>query len=503
MKRKILQQICASHNKELHSQFDKLKSNYQYLFKFEDLFDNFSIGTKAILKTIIKASNIHNGTKDILINLLEEEAKDPIIIGITGTVGKTSTAYLLTQYIKALGKKVTLLSSASLDLPISRITKDICMPVPIQSNNYLKNFLQLSLDYNSDYIIIEVSEEALRDNKVQNIPFDIKVLTHFWHNWMEEELPNERYLENKSSFFTNEEDVKYFYHVSSENLSHFINKANNPILYGSRYNSNGITADNIQYRIKEFFATFKKQYIEIQTPKEVVTLRTTSIYNFASVQNVCGVISILDYLGILNTSLLEETLNKTEIPGRKIINVNNRTIIITQSYLNDIFLFKELLDNEMNTESLEKLGEIYTNEYNNIIVIDGITGWSPIWDNAAPSEEYFLNDLYNNYPTYYKSKAEAFPIVDRYYITNVNPGTCDKDKLLNFVEQVLKESGKPLIKISNRKECLRQVILDSQPGDVIFISGRASFDIYQDGNNTLFFTDEEVIRKFLEDLKWL
>ena len=503
MKRKILKQICASHNKELHSQFDKLKSNYQYLFKFEDLFDNFSNSTKVILKNIIKASHIPNNTKDTLLHLLEEEAKDPIIIGITGTVGKTSTAYLLAQYIKALGKKVTLLSSASFDLPISRITKDICMPVPIQSNNYLKNFLQLSLDYNSDYIIIEVAEEALRNNRLQDIPFDIKVLTHFWHNWMEGVLTNEKYLETKSSFFTNEKDVKYFYHVSSENLSHFIGKANNPILYGSKYNSNGITSDNIQYRLKEFFATFKKQYIEIQTPKEVVTLRTTSIYNSASVQNICGVISILDYLGILNTSLLEETLNKTEIPGRKVININNRTIVITQSYLNDIFLFKELLDNEMNTESLEKLGEIYTNEYNNIIVVDGITGWSSLWDNAAPSEEDFLNDLAKNYPIYYNSKSKAFPLVDRYYITNVNPGACNKEKLLNFVEQALKESGKPLTKISNRKECLRQVILDSQPGDVIFISGRASFDVYQDGDNTLFFTDEEVIRKFLEDLKWL
>lgn len=503
MKRKILKHICASHNKELHSQFDKLKSNYQYLFKFEDLLDNFSSSTKGILKSIIKTSHIHNDTKDIILNLLEEEAKDPIIIGITGTVGKTSTAYLLTQYIKALGKKVTLLSSASFDLPISRITKDICMPVPIQSNNYLKNFIQLSLDYNSDYIIIEVAEEALRDNRLQDIPFDIKVLTHFWHNWMEGTLTNEKYLETKSSFFTKEEDVKYFYHVSSENIFHFINKANTPILYGSSFNANGITSDNIQYNIKEFFATLKKQYIEVQTPKEVITLRTKSIYNFASVQNVCGVISILDYLGILNASLLEETLNKTEIPGRKIININDRTIVITQNYLNDIFLFKELLDNEINTKALEKIGEVYINEYNNIIVIDGITGWSPLWDNVAPSEEDFLKELANSFPIYYNSKSKAFPLVDRYYITNVNPGACNKEELLNFVEQALKESDKPLTKISNRKECLRQVILDSQPGDVIFISGRASFDIYQDGDNTLFFTDEEVIRKFLEDLKWL
>lgn len=502
MKRDKLKNICLDYKQELYSQFDILKEKYPYLFKHDDLLENFSNTTISLLKNILNNINLPTNIKNILLQILEEKAKDPIVIGITGTVGKTSTAYILTEYLKALGKKVTLLSSASIDVPISIMAKNVCVPIPIQSTNFLKNFLQLSLDYNSDYIIIEVSEEALRDNRLNGIPFDIKVLTHFWHNWMEGTITNEEYFENKSSFFTNEDNVKYFYHVSSENLQSFLLKANNPILYGSKFNANGIPAEAITYRIKEFFATLKKQYIEIQTPTDIITLRTESIYNSAAVQNVCGIVSILDYLNILNEKLLEETLNNTKVPGRKIIHANNRTIVITLNYLNDIHLFKELLNNEINPNALDIIGEDFTNTYNKIVVVDGLTGWSPIWDGVATSEEAFFTDLTNNTNTYFNSKSTAFDIVDKYYITNVNPGSCNNKKLLDYIEDTLKSSGKPIIRMPHRKECLRQVLLDSEPGDIIFISGRASFDIYQDNDDTLFFTDEEVIKAFLERLKW-
>lgn len=502
MKRKLLQQICSSHTKELRSQFDILKEKYPYIFKFEDIFDNLSSRNISILKTIITNSSLNNTVKEYVLQLLGEDAKDPIVIGITGTVGKTSTSYILSEYLKALGKKVTLLSSASIDLPISKINKNICMPVPIKSSNYLKNFLQLSLDYNSEYIIIEVSEEALRDNRVQYIPFDIKILTHFWHNWMEGELSDKDYLNNKLSFFTNEADVKYFYNVSSERLSQFIFRGNNPILYGSKENANGVSGKDITYPIEEFFATLTKQYIEIQTPTKTISLRTKYAYNYAATQNICGVVSVLDYLNILNVELLENVLNSYQVPGRKTITINNRTIVITQNYLNDIRHFKDLLENEKNATALEKIGESFMNTYNNIIVVDGVSGWHPSWENMEQSEEDFFNRLSLRYPIYFNSKSKAFELVDKYYVTHVNPGLCNKDKLINYIENVLVQSNKPVTKIPDRKTCIRQAILDSQPGDIIFISGRASFDLYLDGEEALFFTDEEVINKFMEVLQW-
>lgn len=505
MKRQKLKELTDSYNTYINSKLSELQKDFGFIFKTTDILEDLAKFNNILLKRLFEQSKLPTELKNFLLDLIQEEAKDPIIIGITGTVGKTSTAYTLTEYLKALGKKVTLLSSANMYLPIASVNQKDCMPVPIESLGYLKNFINLSLQYNSDYIIIEVAEEALREGRLDGIPFDIKVLTHFWSNWLENHMTNEEYLNHKLSFFTNEEDTKYFYNVSSQELPSFLAKANNPILYGTKYNSNKIPSEDINYRIKEFFATVEKQYIEIQTPTQVVSLHTKYIYNSPSVQNLCGVISVLDYLNVLDEQLLEQTINSMTVPGRRIITTNNnRTIIISRSYLNEVLNFKAILDNKLdNIDSLEKLGEEYLNYYNKIIVMDGIVGWDPTWDNALPTEEEFFNNLEVQRDLYFNSKAKAFEAVDEYYITNINPGRCDNERLLNHLEGVLSLSNKPITRIPERQECIHKVILNSQPGDVIFISGRASYDIYQNKDNILFYTDEELILNLLEDLKWL
>ena len=73
---------------------------------------------------------------------------------------------------------------------------------------------------------------------------------------------------------------------------------------------------------------------------------------------------------------------------------------------------------------------------------------------------------------------------------------------MDYLQNTFKDSGKPLICIQDRIKAIEEIVKNSEPGDVIFISGRASFSHYEDGEETLYFTDEDIVLHTLEELKW-
>lgn len=503
MKKDILKNTVKDAKQELPTYLDSIRNNYPYIFKskyLKELANKYS----SVLKTLLKNSSLPKKISDIFTRTLDEDDYDPVVIGITGTVGKTSVAYLLTEYLKALGKKVTLLSSASIDIPIIKHQANICMPVPIKSNNFLKDFLQNSLNYNAEYIIIEVSEEALKEDRLNNIPFDIKVLTHFWKYWPgDTEEVQAEYFNNKKKFFTNAQDVTTFANVSSENLLELTKDCSNIIYYGSKYNHNKISKQDINYSFNEALLSLTKQYIEIQAPNKVISLHTKTVYNPSIATNICCVISILDYLNILDLNILTNVINATEVPGRKTIKANNRTFIITLNYLNDIGHLHETLKNISVIESGTEDSE-YFDTYNKIKVLTGLPGWKASWkDRKSTTIEEFTVTLNNTFNTLYRDHSEVFDIVDEYYLTNDNPGDYPPEKIISYLEDIFCPSGKKTHSIVHRIDAIREIVLNSEENDIIFISGRASFEAYEEQDKTLFFTDEDILKNILEELKWL
>jgi UDP-N-acetylmuramoyl-L-alanyl-D-glutamate--2,6-diaminopimelate ligase len=502
MKKDFLKTFLQDTKQEIPTHLDDIINSYPYIFKSKDL-KALSKKYYSVLENIFKQSTLPTKVANTFLKTLNEEEHDPVVIGITGTVGKTSVAYLLSEYLQALGKKVTLLSSASLYNPLSKISKNFCQPVPIKSHNFLKDFIQTSIDYNAEYIIIEVSEEAIKDNRIQNIPFDIKVLTHFWFNWKgDDEVVNNNYLNNKRNFFTSDPNVVTFANVSSEHLEYLTGNSCKVIYYGSSYNHNNIKKEHIQYSFNKLYLSLDKQYIEIQSPSKPLQLYTTKISSPSIATNICCVISILDYLNILNLDVLVKVINNMDVPGRKVIIRNNRVFVITLNYLNDIILYSEMLNNEKEIDDKE-LANNYFNTYNKIKVLTGFVGWKSSWkDIESNTLEEYAQYLKDTYPVSYNSHSKAFDIVDEYYLTNVNPGDFNKQVLMDYSYNIFKHSKKPITEISDRIKAIKAIIESSSPGDVIFISGRASFNQYEDSNDTLYFTDEEILLHTLEELEW-
>lgn len=107
-----------------------------------------------------------------------------VVIGITGSRGKSTISYLVHEYLKAIGKKSILYSSICIDSPKSYIDKNQSCDIPIPDEKTILDIIEQAEEYEAEYLVLEVSERAIEKGLVKDIPFDIKVLTNLnpYHN---------------------------------------------------------------------------------------------------------------------------------------------------------------------------------------------------------------------------------------------------------------------------------------------------------------------------------
>ena len=90
------------------------------------------------------------------------------VIGVTGTNGKTTVAYLLGEVLKAAGYKPFVLGT------LNSGTRELSTP---EAHDIL-NFMTAHLDHGGTHFIMEVTSEGIHQSRIQGVEFDIKILTN-------------------------------------------------------------------------------------------------------------------------------------------------------------------------------------------------------------------------------------------------------------------------------------------------------------------------------------
>lgn len=121
---------------------------------------------------------------------LDFPAKKLKIVGITGTKGKTSSSYMAYHMLHAIGKKVALVSTIEKRIGSELISIPLTTPLPDQ----LQMFLSVCVDYGIEYVVLEVSAQALTLNRIEGIELEGGVFTNFSHEHLE-------FYKNLSEYF--------------------------------------------------------------------------------------------------------------------------------------------------------------------------------------------------------------------------------------------------------------------------------------------------------------
>jgi UDP-N-acetylmuramoyl-L-alanyl-D-glutamate--2,6-diaminopimelate ligase len=121
----------------------------------------------------------------------------PLLLGVTGTNGKTSTAYLLEAILRQLGLVTGLSSTAERHIGDLTVVSRLTTPEASELHALLARMRESEVRA----VAVEVSAQALSRNRVDGIVFDVVAFTNLSHDHLDDYADMEEYFAAKLAFF--------------------------------------------------------------------------------------------------------------------------------------------------------------------------------------------------------------------------------------------------------------------------------------------------------------
>ena len=142
--------------------------------------------------------DIDSAFRELVQRFYGADKKKINIIGITGTNGKTSVAYLLESIFEHAGKKCGVIGTINHRLGNERVESHNTTPGYLENHQLLAHMA----GEEADYCFMEVSSHALVQGRVRDIDFKRGVFTNLTSDHLDYHKTRENYFEAKTRLFT-------------------------------------------------------------------------------------------------------------------------------------------------------------------------------------------------------------------------------------------------------------------------------------------------------------
>lgn len=245
------------------------------------------------------------------------------LIGITGTNGKTTTAYLLYQALNHLGIKTAYIGTIGFYLDkkecsLPNTSVDICDTYDLLMRAYDKGYKT---------VIMEVSSHALANGRVKNLLFDYAIFTNLTQDHLDYHKTMGNYALAKQLLFKQlKNQGKAIINIDDKYAEYFLLKGNHNITYG--FNA----AD---YSIKEYKMTSMGSLFTYIHDKKEVSIESKLLGRY-NVYNMLAVITVLDDMGIAS-DMIQKNMPLLSAPSGRMefIEYNTNTIVIDYAHTPD------------------------------------------------------------------------------------------------------------------------------------------------------------------------
>ncbi len=120
-----------------------------------------------------------------------------VLVGVTGTNGKTTIATLLYEMFRKMGHKVGLLSTVCNYIDGEAIPTDHTTPDPITLHALIKKMY----DAGCEYVFMEVSSHSIDQKRISGLSFNGGIFTNLTRDHLDYHKTVENYLKAKKKFF--------------------------------------------------------------------------------------------------------------------------------------------------------------------------------------------------------------------------------------------------------------------------------------------------------------
>ena len=397
-------------------------------------------------KALAEFSNIYFG----------EPSKKIKLVGITGTKGKTTTAFYLKNIFQKAGKKTGLIGTIANYIDDKEIKTMLTTP----QANEINSLLAQMVNEGCAHCVMEVSSHALSLNRVDYMNFDSAVFTNITSDHMDYHKTFEHYLESKKILFDmvhkngkviyNSDDASGESIVTdavAKKLSYGLNESCDFVLSDIEFDLEG-TRFNIRHRNQKF---------EVETK----LVGHFNAYN-ATAAFATAVASGIDP----RTALLGIKTTK-QVPGRfEVVSRKDKKAIIDYSHTSDSL-----------KQALNAIHHIVKDE-RPVYTVFGCGG------DRDRTKRPVMGEI-------------AASMSERVYVTSDNPRTEDPYFIIDEILKGIKTNNYRVIE--NREEAIRASILESEDNAVILIAGKGH-ENYQEINGVRkHFSDKELAEKYLEE----
>ena len=382
---------------------------------------------------------------EYLANYLDELYKDTLnkikIIGITGTNGKTTSAYLLHQIMNKLGLKCGYIGT--IGFYIHEKIDDLNNTTPEVLKLY--QMILKCIDEGCKYVVMEVSSQALSYNRTGNILFDYGIFTNLTEDHLDYHKTMDNYALAKQILFKHIKG-KAIINADSQYKDYFILDNNINITYGKEgdYKVSNIDINNHTFKVND-------------------KLYETNLIGRYNIYNLLTSIIVLD---LENIEYDIDILNNLDYPkGRmETIKYNDNLIIIDYAHTPDA------MENIIKTVKELK--------HNNIITIIGAGG------DRDPFKRSIMGVIATKYSDYT-------------IFTEDNPRTENPLKIMSDIVKEVDTFNYEII--TNRKNAIIKGIQMLKKNDILLVLGKGHEEYQIIGNKKIPFSDTKVVLEYIQE----
>ena len=382
------------------------------------------------------------------------------LVGITGTNGKTTTAYLVASIPEEAGEPVAMTGTVEYRLGKQRIKADRTTPEAPDMQRMLRQAVELGCRT----AVMECSSQAMDFHRCDELDYAVAVFSNLTRDHLDYHKTMENYWYAKQRLFDGRLGSRPKTSVINVDDPYGIELADKLEKDGLRVVRYAVNADaDITARNAEFSLsgmTFQLNTPQGQREFHSPLVGPPHIYNtLATVGSGLALGYSLDVI----TGALEKC---TGAPGRfeRVIHSGDFAVVVDYAHSDDALL------NVLKTARNVVQGKIIT--------VFGCGGDRDRSKRAPMGEA-------------------AGSLSDVVILTSDNPRTEDPEQILCDAEEGIQKTGKPYRKIADRTEAINEAIAEAKGGDLVLIAGKGHEDYQIIGRETFHFDDKEVARAAL------
>lgn len=380
-------------------------------------------------------------------------ADEMVMVGITGTNGKTSTSYMLKSIAERMGKKVGLIGTIRNMIGDIIIDTERTTPESVD----LQRILRQMKDEKVDVVIMEVSSHSLDQKRVHGITYDVGCFTNLTQDHLDYHKTFENYFAAKKLMFAQCE--KAVINLDDSYAADMVAGMDIPVLTVGVREQADVTASEIDITTRGVQFDFNYRNV-------------TSRFNVP----IPGLFSVFNAMSAAGIALsLGWTLDSIKYGLEHMVSVSGRLEPLPTGK-NE---FTVLLDYAHTPDALENLLKTVRGfATGRVVTLFGCGG------DRDHAKRPIMGEI--------AGRFSDFAIV-----TSDNPRSEDPMEIIASVEDGVKKSGCEYVVIESRRDAIEYALKNAKKNDVIILAGKGHENYQEINGGKQPFDEKEIVAEIL------